>query len=971
MGRSQKKTIIIFSIIGILFLGICATGFFVWRYKKNLRWKPNILMNDAIAVAKQGDLKRAQVLLKEALEKDPRKVDAHWLMASVSAGLGDTNKAQTHALKAWKGGKKNKETFNFLVRGCGLDTIKDKIEYGRKLITEIIDNKPLQDELSADMSVALKEFDKGLKLYQENYKKHPNSELSLKITTTLMAQKEYEKAVDFIRSARKEKQLNEQGYILLTTLLYLNDPNENLDEIFEEAKLRENYKEALNFQHGTIDVISGNTDKVNKSLLPLILDSGQKPLNGKYAQKSRLFLALMAINKRDKETLDKLLTYATGDDSSLEGERLLYTMLSELVGGKQSDEYSKTLKTISRLLPDEIVVKILKARNDIANNESYKAIEFYESIQNPLYKVWPVIITDWVGALRKEGKTEKALAILSNFHGQRKLFNAQTLILQRDLFYVTNKNKEAQQIQDVLEKQFPDNSQIKMQGAVLESRIGDKGKSDETFNQLIKNNPQNIAIKLTHASTLFQRKEYAKVIDLLKEQNESSQAIGLKALSHIQLKNFKEAEDLFKTGISKYPSEALYRTYVGFLIEQNRKSEIYPIFEKAIELYPKSAWPLLSLASKDLQDKNYEAVISKVKKANNLNANIGQSSKLLAEAYIKLAQYSEAVKTANEGLAQLPGDKDLMAAKGVSLLALNQFAPALEALNTTDWENNALLKSARVRTLLRLNRVEEALPIAKSMYEQNNQDAQAVQLYTASLQSSKPEQALRLIDKHNNLLKKDAFILQKSSLLLRLKQTETARKLLKTGLEFPIVAKRSIFLEAKYGDISQAISDATNSKLTIQEWNALSNMATNKNEHSLSVICLKEALKINPSNPELLNNFAWNSWMAEKRVTSEALSAAKKAVTQLPNNVAVLDTYTLLLVNAKKYSDCIKLLRIPTKRNNADSRLLYWLAKAQEASGQVKLAKQNYLSAMKNQLHTEKWIIEISKEELQKKISSL
>ena len=204
-----------------------------------------------------------------------------------------------------------------------------------------------------------------------------------------------------------------------------------------------------------------------------------------------------------------------------------------------------------------------------------------------------------------------------------------------------------------------------------------------------------------------------------------------------------------------------------------------------------------------------------------------------------------------------------------------------------------------------------------------------------------------------------------------MQQIDDAKATLRQGLKFPFIAKRAAILDAQTGNFNEAVEDALKLDLSVREWGYLASLTSKNKKYKLSTICLKEALKIDNSDPRILNNFAWYSWLSTKNATEEALIAAKKANTKMPDNIAILNTYALLLFHSANYKDCIELLRLKSTHNNVDARILYWLAKSREKSGSTKQAKQNYIDALRNQSKAGKWVIEISRAELKNKISQL
>ncbi|MBN1306407.1 MAG: hypothetical protein JXA18_00720 [Chitinispirillaceae bacterium] len=120
----------------------------------------------------------------------------------------------------------------------------------------------------------------------------------------------------------------------------------------------------------------------------------------------------------------------------------------------------------------------------------------------------------------------------------------------------------------------------------------------------------------------------------------------------------------------------------------------------------------------------------------------------------------------------------------------------------------------------------------------------------------------------------------------------------------------------------------------------------------------------------LLNNNAWTMMTAGGQDLKPALAMAKKAYELVPQNVHILDTYVSILLEAKKYKECIALL----ETNNSaltQKRLLCHLSRAWEKRGDRNKSKRYLEDALKVKKEDQKLAVLLSDEEINGEIIRL
>jgi tetratricopeptide (TPR) repeat protein len=129
---------------------------------------------------------------------------------------------------------------------------------------------------------------------------------------------------------------------------------------------------------------------------------------------------------------------------------------------------------------------------------------------------------------------------------------------------------------------------------------------------------------------------------------------------------------------------------------------------------------------------------------------------------------------------------------------------------------------------------------------------------------------------------------------------------------------------------------------------------------------LKDSLKI----AVLLNNNAWTLMTAGSGDLSGALAMAKKAYDLVPQNFNIIDTYASIMLEAKKFKECIALIE-PDSKALSQKRLLCHLSKAYEQRGDKNKAKRYLEDALKLKKEDQKLSELLSDEQIQAEIARL
>lgn len=118
-------------------------------------------------------------------------------------------------------------------------------------------------------------------------------------------------------------------------------------------------------------------------------------------------------------------------------------------------------------------------------------------------------------------------------------------------------------------------------------------------------------------------------------------------------------------------------------------------------------------------------------------------------------------------------------------------------------------------------------------------------------------------------------------------------------------------------------------------------------EYEECYIAFDEALKLDPQNAYVLNNYAY--YLSEQGERLEkALAMSKKALLQQPNNPAYLDTYGWILYKSGRYADAKEYISKALKTQPNDSELLEHMGDVEYQLGNKEAAILNWKKSKEN-----------------------
>ena len=416
----------------------------------------------------------------------------------------------------------------------------------------------------------------------------------------------------------------------------------------------------------------------------------------------------------------------------------------------------------------------------------------------------------------------------------------------------------------------------------------------DVYARLIKNYPfrsefyEGLAAEYMYSGNY--EKSYKTFDELEKKfgQNEAFTLNKIKLLK--QLKKTTEVEAEFKKLIASNPIEIRYYTYLSeFYQETNQNDKAMSTYQQALKLDPKNPIIHLALADyyKSLND--YDNMYKELKIAfENPDLDIDTKSKILA-SYYELSNISTTYKNQAYELCDIA-------------LMLHPTSAEIHSMHADFLLKDKKIKEAR-------DEYEQANILDKSNYAVSNQlmnteaelgDYKSLEAHSFEAMELFPNQPLPYF--FNGISN------------ITLKNYKKAVESLTDGIEFVI----------------------NNNPLLLSFYSSLGDSYNALKEYEKSDKAYDDALKIDPDNDEILNNYAYFlSLRKEKLEKAEKFSRRSNELS--PNNRSYLDTYGWILYQQGKYKEAEVWLARAVKIGNKSAiaehygDVLYKLDRKEEA----------------------------------------
>lgn len=593
----------------------------------------------------------------------------------------------------------------------------------------------------------------------------------------------------------------------------------------------------------------------------------------------------------------------------------------------------------------------------------------------------------------REKKPEEAIALLENVFG-RDPQDLEGGILRSQALIAKGEVKQAIERLESADASF--------QGKVplLKFRLGEayirdnnREKAAATLNQAIAANPDYLEPVLALASLNLQAGDAAQVVaamsDLLRKRPDLAQARILLATAHQRLGQLDEAADLLREQARLSPLDPESQLLLGTVLrQQNQIPEAREAFQRAVGLSPNNIQPLAALIGLEIAEKNFpvamerarslkekdpksaagpffegsvhfaqqdwDAAESAVEASLALDPNFGDAHSLLINIYLAANRLPQAAARLEEIVERNPNNPQAFMTLAMIRERMLEFPKAAEAyekfLALTPDAATALNNLAYIYTE-HLNQPQKAVDLARrARAAEPNNPAIADTLGWALFKQQDYAQALALFQESAPALAEvpDAqFHLGMANYMMG--RPEDARaafeRALARGKDFSgkEEAERHLALLQTGGTGQPQSRESLENHVSAQPadilgWMRLGELHESEKAFQAAADAYEKARQLNPNllsaNLKLAQLYA-----GPLREKEKALGFAKKARELAPADAEVGALLGRVAYQAGNFTWAHSLLQESARRRGDDSRLLYDLAMASYATGNIPEAR--------------------------------
>ncbi|MFN7725240.1 MAG: XrtA/PEP-CTERM system TPR-repeat protein PrsT [Rubrivivax sp.] len=617
-------------------------------------------------------------------------------------------------------------------------------------------------------------------------------------------------------------------------------------------------------------------------------------------------------------------------------------------------DYKKARELTQQLLrisPENVGVLQLAGAVESASG-SLVVAESYLSKALSLDPGLPAARLNMGRAYLRMGQPLKALRVLEPLLGAKSSL-PDALGVAGEAYLQLGDPQSAEQLFIRAAKVAPEDTKARTALALLRLSRGD---SEAAFSQLaaIAEASQDTAAEMATVSARLKRKEFDAALAALekmsKKQPNSATVPELRGMVLSAKKDYAGARKAYEEALSREPGRFNTVASLASLdLMENKFENAEKRVREAIASDPRNHSARMALANIQLQQKKpLEAVVETLKEGITAAPTEAAPRLQLVELLLTKKQYKEALLIAQEALASLPGDNEVldMVGRAQALTGDTQ-----QAISTFRRLASSETKSARPH--LRLADVQASAgdrdgaiaSLRRALeVEPQNESVQA-KLMELLVAGGKPKEALEMA-KAMQLRSPDnatGYLLE-GAVHRRLKALPAAQDAYSRGLQAARL-KNALAVEFHRG-LMQANREAEADKFATK-WLAdnpadpqfsyhYSSVLLAQQQYAKAETVLSRLLGARPDDVLVLNNLAW---VLAKQNKPGAVVHAQRAVELLPNRASLLDTLAFALAADRQYPKALETQRKAIEIAPGEMGYRLGLARIAVAAGDKATAK--------------------------------
>lgn len=874
-------------------------------------------MSDAEHFAKARDLhaggndKAAMVEARNALQKNPKNVDARVLLAEIYLAQGAGKQAQNELEIAIQRGASAARLKLPLARASLLQSNFDQAASQAKVtLATSPDDRAALMEVEARARVGMRQYDAACKLFDDARAADPKFVKAYWGSAACAAGKRNsERARAIIDEAIRIDPNDSASWVVL------GDIN-RVDRKFDEAE--KSYGKSIELKKTNVDALLG------RALV--------------YAETNRL-------------------PEAEADLNTLSGVYKGHPLASHIVGmvrykqrryPEAKTAFETTLTTAPTYFPS---ILWLGLTNYVQGNYEVaaKQLNQYVSLVPDAPKVRALLAL----TRARIGGVQQAEIDLGEL-GKLKIDDPQTLALIGETHtFLGNPTAGSQFLARAVELS-PDASDTRVNLASSLLEKNDVAGAIAQLQSVLAQKPDYVPAIEILIQALVKKKDYAGAMREASafEQKDPNNPIAGNYIGGIDILmgDEKAARVAFEKVVEKHPEFFPASNNLALLAIKNKDlPRAASIYRGILKIDPNSLAALLGLHSVERAQGHADEADKALARAMQSHPNEVLPAQMMAQVYLASGRPRKAVEATDAASRAHPDDAGLLEARGLAYLALNEAANAIIPLNKlvqmrgdspdafvylsaaqTALGDKTAAKAA-LNAALKLNPSHYGARLASgriALVDGRNEEAMTI---AKALERDKPD------DTHG-------FVLEASALNEAKKPRDALRVLRAVSLRFP----KSNDVRLDLAKTMAATGDSAGMFDSLQEWRradpsnplaveALAEAYLQAGKDTEAIAEYQAQLKLQPDNVRSLNNLAF---LSMKRAPQEAIEYAQRATRLEPNNANALDTLGQIQTERGEFKDAIATFRRANEQAPKNPRIRYHLAVALDKSGEKQLARQ-------------------------------
>jgi len=930
-GWDRRRVLMISGglLLAVVIIGIAGTTLF-WNLRQGRRAER--LYAYGVECLKKGDPVKGYSFLKEALKRSGQRPDYLEDAARAALGAGQPLEALSLAREAWQLGRKNDTLLRIMAVGSQIQGSTLKGPQVENMLRELPSDQQTL-ELQGDLKLWLGQVPLALDLWQQALAKKHIPALAKKIAEGYLAQDKSKEAQALLEKQRDQHLLDAEGYLVLASVYASNydfakasftaGEAIQFDPTFERASLQQAVY--LAFQEKRVEA---------QRMLAELENRPGTPREPAVIWQGRLWQAYLLWRQNQADGLRQLQERIAQEPPSSAQKGCLQFLdglsLKLKNDSKALDAFVKARELISK----QPVIELLCAMESLQAGNAAAAIEYCQQITG-IASRWPQVRLTLAQALARDQQEEAAIKVLYDMH-RRNIFSPPSLALFRDLTAKAGLTEAAAASQALLNRYAGSGAEAQMNQVLYHLFQSDLGKPEEILDRLNNALPGQSRAHLDPFKALLKAGNFEGALKAGESAGIREEVrAALTGFAHLGLNQFDHAEAAFSKAANILPTPDLLLQYAMVLVRNGKLPEAKQQFEKVIQSASNQANARAGLAWIALRQNRRDEFLQQAEAAIKARPELVLPCFLKAVNQLRTGNLPEAEQLCDQLLKNQPGQRDVRQLRA-AILALRGRLPEAEQdlLAVFKQSPSADIQFHLARLYMAQGKGESALDLLEKPVSGDSTATTQIRMllrFQAMLLLKKFPDAEQLLAEMKSTMRPGPYAIAAAALEDAQGRTDAAISLLKDQLQDREAAFQWAVLLLRQGKEQAVWENLRQHALSLNQWTALANLAEKSELYPLAGRFYEQALKLNPSNAMVLNNWAWTAIQTPGFDTNAVVAASRRALNAMPGSVAILDTYSEALLRSGQWKTCVEVLDAHASIVNTNTLLLCVLGQAHDA----------------------------------------